>query len=222
MDGNRRWATQKGWASREGYRPGLDAAKRVVAFCLEKKIPHLSLYLYSIDNLKRSPQEQSYLFDTLAGSIAQEFCQECIDYNIRVKFVGDRTLFPHGMRSLCEKLERDTQDNDALHLDLLFCYGSQQEIVSATKKIIKKVERNELQEDEITPELFAKFLWSAATPSPDLVIRTGGAKRLSNFLLFQAAYSELYFLDCLWPDISHNDLENAVSYYNQCQRNFGI
>ena len=209
MDGNRRWAMSQGLTAFFGHKNGWDAVKRVVDFCLEKKITHLSLYTFSIENLKRSADEQRYLFEVLAHEAAAEF-EDFKQKNVRVSFIGDRALFPNSVKPICEKIERDTLACSALQLNFLFCYGGQQEIVDTAKRIAVKVACGDVQ-----------VLWTSASPAPDLIIRTGGDTRLSNFLLFQCAYSELYFIDCLWPDISVQHLEAAITYYDNCRKNFG-
>ena len=220
MDGNRRWATNQGLMPWYGHKKGFDALKRTVDFCLEKKISYVSLYTYSIENLKRSAAEQSYLFDVLAQEVLGEF-EELNRKGVRVRFIGDRGLFPKNVRPLCEKIERESESNSLLQLNFLFCYGGQQEIVDATKRIAIKVVKGDLQIQDITPELFERFLWTSTIPFPDLILRTGGDDRLSNFLLFQCAYSELYFIDCLWPDISVQNLESALTYFDSCRKNLG-
>lgn len=220
MDGNRRWAINKGIVPFLGHKNGWDAVRRVVTFCLEKNIEYLSLYTFSIENLKRSPEEKYYLFEVLAQEAFKEL-DELKSKNVRIRFIGDRTLFPKSIKHLCEKSERETQLCTALHLNFLLCYGGQQEIVDTTKRIVMKVMKGDLQIQDITPALFEHFLWTSPIPAPDLIIRTGGDNRLSNFLLYQCAYSELYFIDCLWPDISSENLELAISYYDNCRRNFG-
>ena len=220
MDGNRRWAAKQGLPSFSGHSQGLEAIKNVIRFCLEKKITYLSLWAFSIDNFKRSVEEQAYLFDVLSYQAAQEFSEFNAE-GVHIRFIGDRTLFPKGLRSLCEKIERDTIDGNVLFINFLLCYSGQQEIVDATKRIAIKIKKGDLQESDITPALFEHFLWTGAIPSPDLIIRTGGHHRLSNFLLYQIAYSELYFTDCLWPDITDIELTMAINYFNECQKNFG-
>ena len=220
MDGNRRWAMNQGLTAFFGHRNGWDALKRVIDFCLEKKIAHLSLYTFSTENLKRSEEEKRYLFEVLAHEVFKEF-EDFKHKNVRVSFIGDRALFPDSVRPMCETIERDTAECSALQLNFLFCYGGQQEIVDAAKRIAMQVACGDLQVDNITPDIFESFLWTSASPAPDLIIRTGGDNRLSNFLLFQCAYSELYFTDCLWPDIAVQNLEAAITYYDNCRKNFG-
>lgn len=221
MDGNRRWALQQGLLSLFGHRKGFDAVKRVVDFCLEKQIPYLSLYVFSLENLEhRSQDERRYLFEVLAQEALQDF-EDFKRKGVRICFIGDRALFPESVRFLCEKTEIETAGGAALHVNFLLCYGSQQEITDATKRIAVEVAQGNLQPQDITKDLFETFLWTAGTPAPDLVIRTGGQSRLSNFLLFQCAYSELYFLDILWPDITSVELETALTFFDKCRKNFG-
>ena len=221
MDGNRRWAMRQSFAKLLGHKKGIETISVVADFCLAKKIPFLSLYAYSIENLyNRSPEEQHYLF----GQLAQEALQSLDNFkqkNICIKFIGDRTLFPKSMQPVCEIVEKETAHCTVLQLNLLLCYGGRQEIVDATKRIAQAVSQGTLKIDDITTQLFENNLWTYGVPSPDLIIRTGGQQRLSNFLLYQAAYSELYFLDCMWPDISEKELELALTYYDECQKNFG-
>ena len=221
MDGNRRWAMRQGLASWVGHKKGLDAVNRVIDFCLEKKIAYLSLYAFSIENLQRSQSEQRYLFEVLAQEALQDI-ELFKRKDISIRFLGDHTLFPASVRPVCTKIEQETAAGTALQVNFLLCYGGRQEIVDAAKRIACQVARGELDSESITTDVFETFLWASGIPFPDLIIRTGGQQRLSNFLLFQCAYSELYFLDCFWPDISYNDLESAHIYFNMCRKNFGL
>ncbi|HSC25549.1 MAG TPA: polyprenyl diphosphate synthase [Candidatus Babeliales bacterium] len=220
MDGNRRWAMKQGLTSWFGHKKGLETVHHVIDFCLQKKILYLSLYAFSIENLQRSSAEQRYLFEILAQEALQDI-EELKSKNICIKFIGNRDLFPESVIPVCKKIESETMLGTSLHVNFLLCYGGQQEIVAATKSIAVKIAQGELHPADITQEVFESFLWTARAPSPDLVIRTGGDRRLSNFLLFQCAYSEFYFLDCLWPDISFLDLDSALTYFTTCRKNFG-
>ena len=221
MDGNRRWATRQSLVTLLGHKKGIEAIDVVVDFCLAKKIPYLSLYAYSIENLyNRSQEEQEYLF----GQLAQEALRNVDNFkrkNVCIQFIGDRTLFPKNVQPVCQQVEEETARCNGLQLRLLLCYGGRQEIVDTAKRIAQNVVKGALKVDDITPELFESNMWTTGIPSPDLIIRTGGQQRLSNFLLYQAAYSELYFLDCMWPDISEKELELALIYYDECQKNLG-
>ncbi len=220
MDGNRRWAMQKGWIPWYGHRGGIDAAMRVVDFCREKQIKYLSVYTFSIENFKRSSEEKNYLFSTLAKEAAH-IIEQLKQKQVRIRFIGDRTLFPENLKPICEQAEQDTAHFAAMQLNVLFCYGAQQEIVNAVKQVVKQVSVGTITIDDLSPEMFKQYLWTKDIPDPDLIIRTGGRQRLSNFLLYQAAYSELYFLDCLWPELTKEHLQKAVDHFNHCRRNFG-
>lgn len=221
MDGNRRWARQKGWMPWIGHRQGVQAVKRVVDFCLEKHIPYLSLYTFSIENFKRSPAELEYLFDMMLEE-SDDMLAQYQKLGVRVRFLGDRSLFPAKIMPVIERIEQGTMHLATLNLNFLFCYGGRQEIVGGIKQIIAKVKAGVLTQEELTDELFEQYLWTSGMPEPDMIIRTGGSKRLSNFLLYQSAYAELYFLDCLWPELTEQHLEKAMTFFQDTQRNYGI
>ncbi len=221
MDGNRRWAKQRGLQAWEGHKEGIEAAKKVIEFCVEKKIKYLSLYTLSPENfLKRSQQELAYLFDLMMKE-AQKGVEEFIKNGIRVRFIGDRALFPEHLVPFLDQIERDTAHLTTLQVNVLFCYGAQQEIAAATQAIACKVKKGELHAGAITPELVHEHLWTHDIPDPDLIIRTGKVSRLSNFLLFQAAYAELAMLDCFWPEITKKHLEAAYCKFLNSHRSFG-
>lgn len=221
MDGNRRWARQKGWMPWIGHRQGVQAVKRVVDFCLEKHIPYLSLYTFSLENFKRSPAELEYLFDMMLEE-SDDMLAQYQELGVRVRFLGDRSLFPAKIMPVIERIEQGTMHLGTLNLNFLFCYGGRQEIVGGIKQIIAKVKAGVLTQEELTDELFEQYLWTSGMPEPDMIIRTGGSKRLSNFLLYQSAYAELYFLDCLWPELTEQHLEKAMTFFQDTQRNYGI
>lgn len=221
MDGNRRWAKKRGKLSIEGHKEGVETVKRVVRFCLDKQIQYLSLYTFSLENFKRPEIEKMYLFDLIATQ-AQRFIDLCGKDEVRICFIGDRALFPTSTLAACERIERDTAHGQKLTVNILFCYGGQQEIIAGVKSIVADIKRGLLSEEDIDTTIFKKHLWLHDAPEPELVIRTGGHKRLSNFLLFHVAYSELYFLDCMWPDLMEADLEKAIAFYAQSERNVGV
>lgn len=221
MDGTRRWAKKQGLQSAAGYREGgFAAVKRAILFCVTRNIKYLSLYTFSLENFRRPQYEQDILFDTIVseGANALPFFTE---HNIRVRFVGDRTLFPERVIPTCQSIEEQTQNNTGCTVNILFCYGARQEMICGIKKLVHQVKAGLLKEEEISEEVFAQCLWTQETPEPDLIIRTSGVKRLSNFLLFQAAYSEFYFLDCLWPEITEDHLIEATASFFATRRNFG-
>jgi undecaprenyl diphosphate synthase len=220
MDGNRRYALKHGFKPWIGHQKGVDAVRVALDFCVQRNIPYLSLYTFSIENFRRSEQEKQFLFE-LISAMAEKHLDELLEKRIKVKFIGDRSLFPVHVTPTLEKIEHKTQYGDKLQVNFLFCYGSQQEIAYAAKEIARKVKAGELQEQEIDEKLIAEYLWTRGMPEPDLIFRTGGQQRLSNYLLFQAAYSEYYFTDQLWPALTTQDLERACSSFNIVKRNFG-
>lgn len=221
MDGNRRWAQKQGRVPWLGHQEGINAAHRVINFCLEKKIPYLSLYTFSLENFRRPVQELAFLFDVLSKKEGAKIIDVCVNNEIRLVFIGDRSQFPASLLPIIEEAEKRTQSFTRLRLNILFCYGGRQEIVSGIKKIIHHLKMGRINEEAISDELFEQYLWTSGIPEPDLIIRPGGVKRLSNFLIYQAAYSELYFLDCLWPEITKEHLEQALTFFYTTQRNFG-
>ncbi len=221
MDGNRRYALKHGWKPWIGHQKGVDAVRIAIDFCLKYQIKYLSLYTFSIENFKRSESEKAYLFDYLLPTYMKQYKDEMIEKGIRARFMGDRSLFPHTIRPMLDEIEQETQEGANLQINFLFCYGGQQEIAYAAKQIASKVKAGQLSEQEIDEKLFAQHLWTNGTPEPELIIRTGGQQRLSNYLLFQAAYSEYYFTDQLWPALTMQDLEQACSSFTLRKRNFG-
>lgn len=221
MDGNRRWAKKIGKTFKFGYgEGGKKTIERVIEFCLGRNIRYLSLYAFSIENFKRPKNEQEYIFSRLAKD-GEKIADEFFEKGVSIKFVGDRTLFPASVVEACEKIESRTKSAELLDLNILFCYGSQQEIVSATKKIVRKIISGAMTEDEISTATLRECFWTNGSPDPDMIIRTGGTQRLSNFLLYQAAYSEFYFLDCMWPEVTNEHLEKAFMAFENCKRNIG-
>jgi undecaprenyl diphosphate synthase len=220
MDGNRRWAKQRSLKPWLGHDAGAQSIKEVVEFCLEQAIQHVSLYAFSLENFKRSPEELSFIFELFVRETKSQLSL-LQERHVKARFLGDRDLFPERVREAIALLEEQTAQGTALSLNFLFCYGAQQEIVAAAKKLVERVQHGILALKDITTQTLADSLWTSGIPDPELIIRTGGRRRLSNFLLYQAAYSELYFLDCLWPDIRMQHLHEALNYFNQEQRNFG-
>jgi undecaprenyl diphosphate synthase len=220
MDGNRRYAQQQGWQPWIGHKHGIQAANMVTQFCLDQQIPYLSLYLFSLENFKRTQTEQQFLFSLLVEHASAQL-DELIAKGIRVRFIGDRDQFPASVRAACERVEQETANGQALQVQLLFCYGGQQEIVAAARNLAAQVAAGTLHADAIDAQLFARTLWTGTTPEPDLIIRTGGVQRISNFLLYQSAYSEYYFTNTLWPELKQEELQTIVEQFVARKRNFG-
>lgn len=222
MDGNRRWAKSRGLMAWAGHKEGAQVISRVILFALKHRIAHISLYAFSIENLhNRTALERSYLLNLLIEQAVEQL-GFFLEHNIKVKFIGDKTLFPDSVQPAIVELERNTAQGKALQLNILFCYGARQEILAAAKLIAHAVRAGTLDIEAITDEEFSRHLWTGDTPEPDLIVRTGGVQRLSNFLLYQGAYSEFYFFNCLWPELQEAHLEEAFNYYQSIQRNFGV
>lgn len=221
MDGNRRWAKKRGYQVWIGHEKGIDPVKKAVEFCIEQHIPHLSLYALSIENLQRSPEELNYLFDIIERGLSNEEFEKLYQNGVKVKIIGVPELFPQRLISLFNDIQEKTNDGKQLTLNLSFCYGGKQELTDAMYRIGQKIEHKILHAQDITSDLIQQHLWTAESPNPDLVIRTGSHKRLSNFLPWQSTYSELYFIDTYWPDMTKQDFYEALRYYTTIQRNFG-
>jgi len=219
MDGNRRYAKKRG-SSLVG-KEGIDVAYQVVEWCIKKNIPYVSLFAFSLENFKRSPIEMKPMFALMVHEMSRR-ADEMVRNNIKIRFIGDRTQFPAHVSSACEKLECATRNCSRIMVQIFFCYGARQEIVNACQQIVNAVVDGTLTKNSITPEFFEQYLWTTGVPDPDLIIRTGFVKRLSNFMLYQAAYAELYFPDMLWPEVTDDTLEQALTYYKSCKRNFGV
>ncbi len=223
MDGNRRWAKRHGLNSFNGHQKGAETIREVIQFCLEKKIKFLSLYAFSLENFNsRSLAERLFIFNDLLANQTEKNLSLFLEYDVRVQFVGDRSLLDGAVLKSVSTIEQKTEHCASLQINILFCYGARQEILAGVKKLVSKVQEGIIPAYKITQKDFEQCLWLGGIPDPDLVIRTGGLKRLSNFLLYQTAYSEFYFLDCLWPEITTQHLQQALEYFNNVQRNFGV
>ena len=222
MDGNRRWAKKNKLNFGAGYSDGgFGAVKKAIEFCLVRGIKYLSLYTFSIENLKRPQEEQNFLFDTIVSEGGKNISY-LKERNVCARFIGERSLFPEHVIPTCNLVEQETKDCSALFVQILFCYGGRQELVAAVKKLVQKVKEGLILEDQITEEVLHDALWMAGIPDPELIIRTSGVQRLSNFLTYESVYSEFCFLDCLWPEITEKDLAHAVDSYLGIRRNFGV
>ena len=220
MDGNRRFAKKNGLKPWLGHTKGVDAVRTTIEFCVQHNIPYLSLYAFSLENLHRSDEEKQHLFALMVDRI-EKHSNEFSEKNIRIRFIGDRMRFPEQVLKSCSEIEDKTASGTRLQVDVLFCYGGRQEIVAAARQAAQAVLQGTMRVEDITDESFSAQLWQGDIPAPDLIIRTGGVCRLSNFLLYQAAYAELYFSDLLWPEITTEHLQAAVDTFNQRKRTFG-
>jgi undecaprenyl diphosphate synthase len=220
MDGNGRWAKQRFMPRIAGHKSGVEAARQVVKNCAKRHIKVLTLFAFSSENWRRPAQEVSYLMELFLTGLEREF-NMLHENNIQLRFIGDRTRFSE---KLCQKIlevEVLTSKNTGMTLIIAADYGGQWDICQAVKKLALAVEEGKLSSNDISPASIASHLSFADLPNPDLFIRTSGELRISNFMLWQLAYSELYFTNTLWPDFNEQELENALTHYANRERRFG-
>lgn len=213
LDGNRRWAKAKDLHSLQGHRQGAETLKTVVRAAQELGIKHMAVYAFSTENWGRAREEVTYLMGLIKEGMEKHFT-ELAQEGVRIRVVGDRARFGEDIRSVFDKVDADTSHNSKITLWLCLSYGSKAEIVDAARKVAAAG-------GEVTEESLRAHMWSAEMPDPDIIIRTGGEQRLSNFLLWQGAYSELFFVDKLWPDFGKEDLEKVLAEYAVRERRYG-
>lgn len=220
MDGNGRWAAAHGLPRSIGHRRGAEAVRRTVEGCIRHGVGVLTVYAFSSENWKRPAEEVEDLMTLLRVYLEQEI-DELDNNGVRVRFIGDRQAFPENLRKLIAESEARTAGNVKLTLVIALNYGSHGEIVEACRQLARKAISGEVAPDEIDAAQIRAHLQAPDIPDPDLIIRTSGEKRLSNFLLWQAAYAELVFLDVMWPDFDESALEGAIQEYLARERRFG-
>jgi len=220
MDGNGRWANARGLPRTLGHRQGAEAVRRCITGAMEMGIPFLTLFGFSSENWRRSSRE----VDDLMGLLRRYLQSEIAEFHkngIRLRVIGERDRLPRDIVRLIDDAEKRTGDNEALTLVIAISYGGRQEIAAAARQFAAAVATGELAPEDIYEETFGAGLLTAGIPDPDLVIRTSGEQRLSNFLLWQSAYSEFIFVDKLWPDFDKSDLEAAVAEFRRRERRYG-
>ena len=220
MDGNGRWAKRRGMPRQVGHERGVEALRRTVEACRHLKLSHLTVFSFSSENWKRPAEEISSLFSLLRLYVKQDLNKLAKD-GVKVRVLGARSGLPEDILSLIELAEETTSHNSRFQLNIAFNYGARDEIVAACKSVARRVEAGEITADAVDLDVFESELWFADIPDPDLLIRTSGEYRVSNFLLWQIAYSELVFVDQLWPDFSEDDLKRAIAVYESRDRRFG-
>ncbi|MDP9127074.1 MAG: isoprenyl transferase [Pseudomonadota bacterium] len=220
MDGNGRWAAARGLPRTLGHRAGIDALKRTLESARGLPISHLTLYSFSSENWSRPMAEVEELMQLLRYYLRSELASMHKE-GVRLKVIGDRKKLPGDITDLIAHAEELTQDNKALTLTIALSYGGRQEITAAARGLAKAVERGQLQPEAIDEHVLQSFLFTGGMPDPDLVIRTSGEKRISNFLLWQSAYAEFVFLDVLWPDFSRAHLTDAIAEFHGRERRYG-
>ena len=219
MDGNRRWAKKAGKSALLGHEAGANTLQKVLEWCKKKNIYSLTLYTFSTENFKRPKDEVEGLF-SLARQYFLRFKKEKMTEDVRITFLGDLSLFPTDIQDICKELEEKTKHNKTYLLQFCFGYGGRQEIIHATKELIKDVQNNVVSIKDITESTFSKYLYTSI--EPDIVIRTGGASRQSNFLPWQSTYSEWFYIDTFWPDITSSILDGILDTYTKRERRFGV
>lgn len=220
MDGNGRWAQRRGLPRAQGHKAGVDALKKAVRAARDLGIQTLTLYSFSSENWTRPEGEISELFALLRLFIRRDLA-DLHKNNVKVQIVGSRNGLPEDVLNLLVEAENLTRNNKQQNLVIAFNYGSRDEITHAMQSIARKVAAGTLDADDITSQIISDHLYTADIPDPDLIIRTSGEKRLSNFLLWQAAYSELVFVDCLWPDFDRQVFDHCLQEYANRTRKFG-
>ena len=223
MDGNGRWAKQRGLERSAGHKAGADVFRKICDYAAEIGIKYITFYAFSTENWKRPAGEVSAIMDLFRDYLfeAQEREDENIAKGMKIRYIGDRTALPEDIVKLIEQLENQSADKNTITVNLAVNYGGRDEILNAVKHLAKRVEAGELKAEDITLKDIDGNLYTAGQPDPDLIIRPSGEYRLSNFLIWQAAYSEFWFSDILWPDFTSDDLDKAIIDYSKRNRRFG-
>ncbi len=220
MDGNGRWAKRRGLPRIMGHKQGVDTLKKLLRCCRDWGIPALTVYAFSTENWGRPHEEVNFLMTLFEQAIRQEI-RELMAENVRIQFVGDLTALPSSLLAEIDRSMEATRDNQGIKFTVATNYGGRQEIISACRQIAAEVAQGLLQPDDINESLFERHLDTFNVGDPDLLIRTSGEMRISNFLLWQLAYSEIYITDTLWPDFDRAEFHRALIAYQQRERRFG-
>lgn len=219
MDGNGRWAKRRGLPRSAGHAAGAENFKTIVRYCGEIGISYLTVYAFSTENWSRPKDEVDNLMRLLEEYLDKAHTE--LDDRVRVRIIGEREMLSEALCRKAEKLEADTADRTGMVLNIALSYGSRQEMLHAVRRAAEKVEAGEVKPADITEEMLSGFLYTAGQPDPDLIIRPSGEKRLSNFLLWQAAYAEFWYSDILWPSFKPVHLMEAIAAFQKRDRRFG-
>ena len=220
MDGNGRWAKAIGKGRSFGHRAGVEALRNIIKHCGDLGINYVTVYAFSTENFKRSNEEVSTLMSLLSEFLKKDI-DRIIKSGVRINVIGDISLFSSQLQKEIELAMQRSKQCDKMVLNIALAYGSRNEITSAVKQIAKKINSGELKCEDINEDLISRHLYTSGQPDPDIIIRTSGEMRLSNFLLYQAAYSELYFSSVMWPDFTPDELDKALAEYDKRERRFG-
>lgn len=219
MDGNGRWAKQRGLPRTAGHKKGAAVFQDIANYCEELGVSSVYFYAFSTENWKRPLEEVSAIMKLFGEYLLKGFNYK--DRNIRIKFLGDRAALDPKLQKLMNELEEDSAHKTGMTLNIAVNYGGRPEIVRAARQLAEKVKAGELQPEDITEEMMSDAMYTTGQKDPDFILRPSGEKRLSNFMLWQAAYSELVEMDVLWPDFTRDDLDAAVTEFNKRSRRFG-
>jgi len=220
LDGNGRWAKKKGMPRNYGHAQGSKNVERICEEAYKLGVKYLTVYAFSTENWKRPKEEVNALMNLLRNYM--KTCLQTADKNrMKVRVLGDKTALDEDIRKRIEELQEATKENDGLCFQIALNYGSRDEMVRAIRRLCKDCVDGDIQPEQINETLFEQYLDTCGIPDPDLLIRTSGEQRLSNYLLWQLAYSEFYFTDVLWPDFTKEELVKAIEYYNGRDRRFG-
>lgn len=220
LDGNGRWAKKRGLPRTMGHKEGCKTVEKTVEIAARMGIGYLTVYGFSTENWKRSAEEVGALMQLFRYYMVR-LLKIAKENNVRVKMIGDRRRFDQDIIDGINRLERETKENTGLTFVIAVNYGGRDEIVRAAEKLLEDSKAGKVDGSRVTEELFASYLDTAGIPDPDLLIRTSGEIRLSNYLLWQLAYTEIYVTDCLWPDFNQEELEKAILQYNSRERRYG-
>ena len=220
MDGNGRWAKKQGLARMYGHKQGVETVHRITETAAEMGIQYLTLYTFSTENWNRPKEEVDALMTLLVDTIAKE-TPTLMKNNVRLLTIGDTERLPEGAKRKFEQCMEETSGNTGLRLVIALSYSARWEITNAMQAAVRKAQAGELKAEDVNEELVSSLMTTAGMPDPDLLIRTSGELRISNFLLWQLAYSELYFTDCLWPEFTEEEFCKAIVDYQHRERRFG-
>ncbi len=214
MDGNGRWGLKKKRSRNYGHLKGLNAVENLIKLAIKRKIPYLTLYIFSTENWKRPDNEINFLFSLIRKHIKKNL-KKIIKQRIKIKIIGSKKNLPRDITESLKLIEKKTKNNDIIVINLALNYGSKQEIINVCRNLANKKNK------KIDLNSFESELYTKNIPDPEILIRTGGTKRLSNFLLWQLAYTEIFFVDKLWPDFNENDFNKIIVKFDKIKRNFG-
>lgn len=220
MDGNGRWAKQRGMGRSEGHRAGVEAVRRIVNLAIDYGVQCLTLFSFSAENWRRPPDEVRFIFGLLRRFVSSDL-EKLNANNVRIRVIGERAGLEGGLRGIIDEVEAKTAGNTGLDLIIAFNYGAKVEIVNATRAIARKIAAGEMRPEDIDEATIARHLDTSGLPDPDLILRTSGEMRLSNFLLWQSAYAELVFVPENWPDFDESVFVRALWTYTERDRRFG-